>query len=175
MNFLNPFVILIAWFFWDNDPPHIKATHKITSEYVKRIEKEYQMRHSGGGGALCYDIKKVTIAFDSDATPTLEESRKFHVFLVTELLKLYNNDESVRPYLHNYPFTAKNLTIQVFYNDKRPNVVQDQVYTVNMDQGKFTYQIKYEGCMKDFSLKNYYHETFEEAYFKVHGRAWAPE
>lgn len=153
------------------DPIHIQLSDQISVPFAKRMAKKYGMKGSGGGGAFIDTVNKVSIFFDTNRAISLDECRQEYVDMITEMLYLYNHNEEIRPYLGTYPFTAKNISIFTIYNDDPRICIKDRVFTANVLYGTINFRIK---NIKSANDEVYHRETFEEAYFKVHGKAWEP-
>ncbi|MCB1114726.1 MAG: hypothetical protein KDK62_08215 [Chlamydiia bacterium] len=155
----------------NNEPHYIKLSDKIVKSYKKDIQKKYGLHATGGGGGFIDAINVVSITVVSEKPSNLADSRKQYVELVTDLLYRYNHSEEVRPFLGNYPFTAKNVRILVIYNSD-PNIeVEDRVFTANMRDGLVSYGVKNQYMP---APDDHIREPFEEAYFKVYGKEWTP-
>jgi hypothetical protein len=174
MNYIIIFATFFSSFFGlfkNKESLHVQLSHKISRPFAKRIAKKYGMNGSGGGGAFINTINEVCFFFDTKRSISINECRREYVEMLTEILCLYNHNEEVRPHLRNYPFTAKNINIFIIYNDD-PNIcIKDRVYTANATGGTIYYRIRNTNTTND---EDYYEETFEEAYFKVYGKAWEP-
>lgn len=165
--------ILFSFFgiFSKPEPIHIKLSDKISGPFAKRMAEKYDMKGSGGGGAFIDKVNNVSIFFDTNRAISIEECRQEYVDMITEMLYLYNHNEEIRPYLGVYPFTAKNIKIFTIYNDDPRICIKERVYTANVLYGDICYRIRNTDTVLP---EDYYEETFEEAYFKVHGKAWEP-
>ena len=72
-----------------------------------------------------------------------------------------NNNEEIKPYLHEYPFTAKNVKIHIwFYNPDRSSVSPEKIYYVSAIDGILDYYIR--GPEK-YSRQAICEETYDEA------------
>src|SRR3990167_5708408 len=98
---------------------YIKLADKITSRFCKEVSKPKGLHLCGYGGALMYDVKQLDLYYYSHQCLTLEEARKLYVEVAEIYLSYINEDEKIRPYLHDYPFTMKNLDLMMSFSDKR--------------------------------------------------------
>jgi hypothetical protein len=88
-------------------------------------------------------------------------ARELLVNVVEEYLSEINADERIRPYLHNYPFTDKNLEIEiVFRNPDGSKVASGKINVASADEGKIFYYVDYP---EKHTLKILYEETYEQA------------
>ena len=155
----------------EETPKHIDLSAKIRKTFTQEIAKEYSLEPMGYGGGYIDTINKVYIAFTTQRTINLDQARIEYVNIISELLKAYNHNKEVRPYLQNYPFTPSNVEIFIIYNDDDKVNIPDRVYTVNMSEGVISFRINNEPSA---AHENYVRETFEEAYFKVYSKEWTP-
>lgn len=150
---------------------HIQLSNKISGPFRKRVEKKFGLYNSGGGGGYIDNVNKLIFFFKTDRAITIDQCRLEYVEMLTEILYLYNHNEAIRPYLSNYPFTAKNIEIFTIYNQTPCLDINDRVYNANVFNGVLCFNITQTDTFKP---EDYHKETFEEAYFKVHGKAWEP-
>ncbi len=61
------------------------------------------------GGGMMDDVDHISVGFNSNIVATIDEARTLYVHGVERLLARINNDLTIRPYLHNYPFAIDNL------------------------------------------------------------------
>lgn len=47
----------------------------------------------------------------------LEEARRLYVEVVEDFLNRINNNKEIRSYLHDYPFTIKNLDLMIHFSE----------------------------------------------------------
>jgi len=92
---------------------------------------------------------------------SLEMARKLLIDSIQEYLSEINSSEKIRPYLHNYPFTAQNIQIKIFFcNPDGSEVAPDQINVASAVEGKMFYYIDYS---EKHTLKEIHKETYEEA------------
>ena len=92
----------------------------------------------------------------------IDEARRLLVYCAEEYLTAINGDEKVRPYLHNYPFTAKNIEIEiVFRNPDGSKVARDKINIAAADEGKMIY---YVDVPEKYLLKPILRETYEQQF-----------
>lgn len=89
-----------------------------------------------------YDVANISVGFESNRTPTLEEARVLCVRGVERLLKRVNQDTEIRPYLHNYPFTVADLTYMLGFSYVTVNLSGDgPIADVMCVHGKICYSV----------------------------------
>ncbi len=105
---------------------YCKIADRITNKYVKTFAKPNHLQLTGYGGAMMYDVKEINLFFTSYDSLNLEQARSIFVEGVQTYLSQINQNESVRPYLHNYPFTEKNLYFVISFEDPAThNFIED--------------------------------------------------
>jgi hypothetical protein len=80
---------------------------------------------------------------------------------IRKYLSEINSDEKIRPYLHQYPFTDKNIEIDFWIrNSDGSRVALDKIYYVSAINGILRY---YTEDPEKFSRKLVHEESYEEA------------
>ena len=140
---------------------YVKLSHKITNRTAKKLKQEKGLILIGTGGGMMNDIKMMMMGFNYYKVVDIDEARKLLIYCVEEYLNAINGDEKVRPYLHNYPFTAKNIQIDIYFkNPDGSKVAQGQINIAGADEGKMIYYID---SPEKYLLKRVREETYEEA------------
>lgn len=148
-----------------HNPPHIVEVNRFINEYSSCQRKE-EFFVFGTGGAF---HKQINEFFFDLLTPginvNVDQARKVLVIKTEELLCKVNQDEQVRPYLRDYPFTEKNLYFTVgfmpsclFLNTK------EAIVLATVSRGKVFYSVKGQRGFDDA-----YEETYATAYEIVYG------
>ena len=147
---------------------HATEGLRILNENSNEVKKKYDLITYGSGGAMMEDIEILDLRFNSVKKLTISEARKFYVNIIEELISKVNNDKKVRPYLHDYPFTRKNVDIMiVFYNSHnyiKKNLVEENVALIGMTiKGHIIYKI-YDHTKDEYhDLVTIHEESYEEA------------
>ena len=138
-----------------------KLADKITARTAKKLKQEKGLILVGSGGRMMGDIKMMMMSFDYHKVVDMDEARKLLIYCVEEYLNAINSDEKVRPYLHNYPFTDKNIEIEiVFRNPDGSKVAPNEITIATADEGRLAYSID---DPEKHTLKRIHRETYEEA------------
>ena len=116
-----------------------------------------------GGGARPDGIWLMTLSFERVNSPiSEEEARKLIIQSVDDFLLAVNSNEELRPYLKNYPFTVKNLSITIFnYDGKRELNFFPSIAVVKNSEGEIGFLTKIPLQKYGYHTKKY--ETYEEA------------
>lgn len=109
----------------------LSACHKSHSDladaqmscYAKKAYQEKGIILEGSGGSMMNDIKEFAMSFKCSLHLTLAQTRVLMVQVVDEFLQQVNANEEIRPYLHSYPLTVKNVSLMIGFRNhqnKRP-------------------------------------------------------
>lgn len=123
-------------------PEHIIAYDKVENRYVQDMRRKYNATVIGSGGAMMKNIKHAYLCFRLNGAVDVEKARALYIEFVKNLLEQLNSDEQVRPYLETYPFTEKEISIQLtFYlkGNKRPS--EQNIALVSMGSGVIRYNV----------------------------------
>jgi hypothetical protein len=97
---------------------HAKLAGKLIYKYCKEITKANKaLRVTGTGGRMMGDIQQIAISCFLYKHLTVSDARRLYVDMGEQFLALINNDEAIRPYMHEYPFTAKNFELLISVMD----------------------------------------------------------
>ncbi len=139
-------------------PHYEKIADAITANTAKKLEEQKKLYLIGTGGRMMHDIQAMHMNFQFFHEVDLEEARELIVYALREYLSDINNNEEVRPYLHNYPFTAKNVEIRIFISGPdRHELPPEKIVYVSSRNGILRYYIRADD---DHPI---HQETYEEA------------
>jgi hypothetical protein len=139
-----------------------KIVNQITEETAKKLKEKKNLILVGTGGQMMHKIEMLAMSFDYYQEVTLETARALIVYAVKEYLSDINNNEEVRPYLHNYPFTAKNIEIRIFiYGPDRYELSPEKIGCITSRKGILRYYIRADD---DHPICK---ETYDEALGKI--------
>jgi len=115
----------------------------------------------GTGGQMMDDIQMMAMSFEVCRPIDVSKARQLLISVIQKYLSKINNDEKIRPYLHQYPFTDKNIEIDFWIrNPDRSRVALNKIYYVSAIDGILRY---YVDDPEKFSRKLVNEETYEEA------------
>ncbi|CCB87958.1 hypothetical protein SNE_A00800 [Simkania negevensis Z] len=138
-----------------------RIADRITAKTAKKLEKEKNLRLVGIGGRMMDDIQMMAMGFDYFHEVNLQEARGLVVYAIKEYLADINKSEKVRPYLHNYPFTAKNIEIRIWvYNPDRSEPSPDKICCISATNGMISYYVQ---GPEEYSRLVICEESYEEA------------
>ncbi|MCH9627352.1 MAG: hypothetical protein S4CHLAM2_09900 [Chlamydiales bacterium] len=123
MNKLFTFLLLAPFSVFAAN--YVKMSDRIVKRYNKEVAKPKRLCLSGSGGAMMDDIKKVILNYQSFDSLNIDEGRVLFVDMMEEFLVRMNQNEKIRPYLHNYPFGVENFKLRIGFDDSKRNIIGD--------------------------------------------------
>src|SRR5690349_17251203 len=112
-----------------------KIANQITQETAKKLKEKKNLILIGTGGQMMHEIEMLAMSFNYYHEVNLEQARELLICAINEYLSDINNNQDVRPYLHEYPFTSKNVEIRIFiYGPDRRKLSPDKIgYILSID------------------------------------------
>ena len=145
----------------DYMPEYEKIADRVTEHTANKLRKERNLHLIGTGGRMMDDIKMMAMSFNYYHEVDLPSARKLLMYALNEYLVAINRSEKIRPYLHDNPFTAKNIEIIIFLFKPDGNYLpRDKIQYISASDGKLTY---YLDVPETYSIVSIYEETYEEA------------
>lgn len=137
-----------------------KIADILTHKTAKKLEKENKLYLIGTGGGMIDDIKMMSMSFNYYHEVNIKLARELVVSSVNEYLIAINNNKKIRPCLHEYPFTSKNVEINIFiYKLDHSYPPQDKIQCISAINGNVKYFLHEPGR----PYKLVHKESFEEA------------
>ena len=134
---------------------------QLTDKTAKKIMKQKNICLVGTGGRMMHDIQVMDMGFYAYREVDLTTARELLVSVVDEYLANINGNEEIQPYLHDHPFTAKNVEIRIwFFNPDGSNLPIDKLFAVESIDGILSYHLS---DSKRISCITIHKETYEEA------------
>ncbi len=146
---------------------HLNVSTKLSKHISQNIQSNWCLNGHLNGGKFDPKIEVVSYEYHSKKSLNKAEIRKLYVDVVEYTLFVYNTSLKLRDKLSNYPFIHNNVEIYIIFDPNENDI--GKIKYVNGLRNKVFYIYSIE----DHSYKSEV-ETFEEAYFKVYGRAWDP-
>ncbi len=162
LNFSLFLVMFVSVFgcnsFRDQMPDYEKIADKITNRTAEKLKKERKLILIGIGGRMMDDIQMMAMSFNYYHEVNLEQARELLIYAINEYLSDINNNQDIRPYLHEYPFTSKNVEIMIFvYGPDRLELPAEKIYCITSRNGVIRY---YTRSDRDHPMCK---ETYDEA------------
>jgi hypothetical protein len=115
---------------------------RIESQTAKQLKREKGLVPTGNSGQMMGNIKSMGLSFNYYHLLNLEEARELLLYASNVFLKNINENKEIRPYLHNYPFTSKNIELVIFIyqaDGSEPN--QGSLAVLAIKDGILTYEL----------------------------------
>jgi hypothetical protein len=153
--------MVYSYFGFSYEKGYGKLARAITVKTAEKLQQEKGLVLVGTGGGMMGDIQMMAMGFNFYQIVDIKTARTLLVDSVEEYLSDINANQEVRPFLHNYPFTAENIEIAIyFYISEGSNVPLDKITIAAAEQGKLVYYID---DPEKYTLKDIHEETYEEA------------
>ncbi len=104
---------------------YVKMSERIVKRYNKEVAKPKKLYLSGSGGAMMNDIQRVILNFQSCELLNINEARTLYVEMMEDFLSRMNENEKIRPYLHDYPFGVDNFDLMIGFEDSKHKITGD--------------------------------------------------
>ena len=158
-------VLLIAcaliYFFVLKSDDYEKLADKITIKTAQKLSVENGLFLIGTGGKMMDDIQMMYMGFEYFHPINIDRGRELLLSSIEEYLTVINSDEKVRPYLHEFPFTANNIEIGIWIlNSDGSKVASDKIRYIHANHGILSYYMDGE---EEYSRKTVHEETYNEA------------
>jgi len=135
-----------------------KIVNQITQETAKKLRENKNLVLIGTGGQMMHEIEMLAMSFNYYHEVNLEQARELIVYAINKYLSDINNNQEIRPYLHEYPFTSKNVEIMIFvYGPDRLELPPEKIYCITSRNGILRY---YTRSDRDHPICK---ETYDEA------------
>jgi hypothetical protein len=120
--------------------PYVVLADQIQADMAKRLSQRYNMRVVGMGGGLANRVNMLGLSFQIQGALTKEQLRKILIDCEETFLATINENEQIRPFLKNFPFTPKEIEIEIFLVDRTGReVFHPDISTAVAKHGELTY------------------------------------
>lgn len=140
---------------------------QISDRTIIRFSKEMKAKRNlliwGIGGGADNGVWLLTVSFGMYHAPlTKDEARKLIVGCVEDFLTTINQDEELKPYLKTYPFTSKNVELNIFlYGPDKSRILSPYIADISSTEGIIYYGINDPNNQYKYLSRT--SETYEEA------------
>lgn len=110
--------ILLLLFFLSScqkEPMYVQLADQEMFSFANEVKQNNNLKLIGYGGGFLNRINSISLTFSGKQQLDLEESRFMFLSLSQRFLANINANEKIRPYLADYPFSAKNLDFAIFF------------------------------------------------------------
>lgn len=167
MYFLIP-MLFMSSIFGSN---YLDVKKQIESETAKSLESTYKMQVCGTGGGAMYGVDSVMLAFDIKRPVTIEEARAIAVGSAELYLKNINKNKMIRPYLEEYPFTARGVELFFYVHSPNRNGEKKPIdsFVLSCGGNIKVPRIRYDVNDENNRLVEVFRETYDEARERLNG------
>jgi hypothetical protein len=117
---------------------YIDVAVEIRNKVGKELAKKHRMDVIAMGGAMMDQVSEIALSFQMYRLLTQDEARTIMVDCSEAILKAFNENEAIRPYLSNYPFTPSNLDVTIYiFDPTRHDVYYPDFCIVSVDSEDF--------------------------------------
>jgi hypothetical protein len=138
-----------------------KIADEITERTAKELKAEKNLYLVGTGGQMMDDIQMMAMSFYYYQEVDLKAARELIVYVINKYLLAINSNKEIRPSLHEYPFTAKNVEIRIWvFEPNGSNPPLDKIHYISAIDGSLAY---YLDLPETYSRQVICEETYEKA------------
>jgi hypothetical protein len=140
-----------------------KPLYEFINRQGKILEVKYHIKQIGDGIGGMDKVWLLGLDFQRYGAPLTEkQARRLIIQCVDDFLMAVNNEEQLRTFLQEYPFTAKNVELAIHNFDQNRYPVTDPfIVTVSMSRGEVGYYTIEKPDSLPYKTKKY--ETYDEA------------
>jgi hypothetical protein len=120
---LPVFCILMS--FGVREPNYCKIARRIAGIYAIKFALPRGLQLTSYGGAMMGDIQEIELRFLSLNILSVETARLLYVEMMEEFLARINQNDKIRPYLHDCPFGVKNIKLVIGFDDDNGHILGD--------------------------------------------------
>lgn len=112
---------------------------KISSLVASKLKKK-GLRVSGTGASLRGGVEKISIFFQKKDLANISQARKIYIEAAEIFISTINQNKVIRPYLHDYPCTDRNIVFLISFKDENGNrPAENYVALVSLSNGIIFY------------------------------------
>ena len=108
---------------------------------VKKIEMKWGLQCLKAGGNIRDGVEELGFTFLKQRSTPLEEARKMEISIIDFLTNSINNDESLKPYIKNYPLKEDKIRVRLVFGKNEFHPFRDKIslYEVRPSKGRLLY------------------------------------
>lgn len=164
------FTALLGFFgLFSSEPIYEKLSQQIQKRYEIEILQPSGITITSLGGSSKKGIKMIHMGLATQGPATIDSSRRLMIYLMSELIKRYNENLAIKPYLLDFPFTEKNLQFSISFDDSKGGFWikdkskpdEDQIAHIRISNGLIHYRVDDAGKLD--SLRKIRTESYQDA------------
>lgn len=140
-----------------------QAVHRLMGKIEHVLAKKYSLMPIGNGGSMPSGVLKgLSFSFQMKGPLEKEKIREVLVKSGEDFYSMINADSSVKPYMEYYPFTIKNIDIDLFFIDQNGRGIREPyIGGAQLYNGKLEYWVLKNSEFPEIASES--EETYEEA------------
>jgi len=139
------------------------ATDQIFNSFVKEMREKHQLRCHSIGGKVQGRVEEVGAKFQLIKHTSKDEAQKLLLALTERLVEKLNQDEEIRPYLIEYPFSTTRIKIRIIFTGSDHFSYDDgSMERITLENNQISYfKVPPEDDL--FRAILFYEESYQEA------------
>lgn len=135
--------------------------------YVQNLEKNHAIKLIGSGATGPADIQGIFLHFTIEDSLDLARARRVYVAIVDNIIHQINAYKPVRPFLHDFPITCKNIRLILAFREQEGMPQKSQVALITIGNGIIFYD-----NLENDEFVTFLEEPYEKA-LKIVQAEWA--
>ncbi len=134
---------------------------KVSYEFIDEVRKEYSLSLEGYGGSMPEKIESIEIMFESKNKATINDARWLLISLKEKFANKINNNQKIRPFLAEYPFSLARAKICISFQEGNESNTVDYVHVgknkvfyckLNQTDGSYEHMLveSFDDALKEF-------------------------
>ena len=156
-----------------NIPSEDNLSIQIVDETAEKLKTKISNLHLCGWGGQQISAQVVYMGFQINHEIDLNSGRDLILQITNTYIDAFNSNKKFRPFIREYPFTIKNLHIDIYFSTPtRGNISDGKISIISINRGI----IKYKGGNPDDRLPDggsrhmtIHEESYEEAMHALSG------
>jgi hypothetical protein len=142
-----------------------KFADDILRKVATKLKEETDLRPIGNMGQMLNKVQKLGLSFYYYKPINIEEGRKFLIKVINSLIDEVNQEKRIHPYLSSYPFTPRNIEVEIFIRSPDGgDVPPGAIWIIDASEGFLRYDIHHPTKSGFITI---YKETYDEALERI--------
>jgi hypothetical protein len=118
---------------------YCKMAYSMMDEFSNLVYEEYNLHLDGRGGAMMDNIKEINLSYSSEKYLDIDQTRDLIVSVIRKLVIFFNNSTDIQPFLHETPFSEKNIHLMISFEKNGKRINQNHVTLVSLRNSNICY------------------------------------
>lgn len=127
---MKPWRLAKEWMAWNRQQKTEKPMaaernlylHEIRHAFAEEMFRDLQLVPRGNSGRTQEKIEEIGMDFTAHRKATIEEARALQLLVMEKFVQAVNAHEKIQPFLAARPFSYKNVSISIEFDDEHPAV-----------------------------------------------------